>query len=694
MSDSRFAWLERLFAVQATEKEMRRRGRLLSMALLSVMLFGVLLSFVYVAGWLTTGSAEYLIYLANDLLALIMLAALFYINRRGHVKPAGFGFSLLLIATVTVFFRDGPLDYFLAAYAVPVLAASFLVTPPSSFLQATLAVLSYSLVYSLSLTQEYNYISVFALYAVAAVAWVAASQLENALRSAADLFDRIPVGLYRVDQQGRVLDANPALAEILGYENVEALLGVNAAEIHVEERQRIEWDEAVARAGAYDGELALRRRDGAAIVVHVSVRTVRDAKGPIGSHEGHVEEITERKQAEAQLRRQADEFETLYEITRDLAVRRDLPDVLDSIARHAQRLLAAASSHVFLYDEARSDLELVVSWAQSPPVGVRLALGEGMAGRVALTRQPLIVDDYRAWPGRSPQLTDAANSAVAQVPLLYGGELIGVLGVGELGPTTRRFTDEDIRLLILLAGQAAAAVYNARLFAATSRQAAEMALLNRISLAISAGLELAPTLKALYEQCQQVLPVDCFSVALYDPSSGLIRFPFFHDGERDLALPPQDVHARPGLTGAVIKRRQTLYVSDVLDPDATRNLQVIHAGGHPTRSYVGVPLILRDEIIGVLSMQSYQPNAYTTEHIHLLETIAGQAAVAVENARLYDETRRYAAELEQRVVERRWTSGGANSWSMSLTSCARRSPTSSPTWICWSGATRSAVRTT
>jgi GAF domain-containing protein len=427
-----------------------------------------------VAGWLTTGSAEYLIYLANDLFALIMLAALFYINRRGWVKAAAFGFSLLLIAIITAFFRDAPLDL--------VLAASFLVTPPCSFLQAT--------------------------------------------------------------------------------------------------------------------------------------------------------------------------FETLYEITRDLAARRDLPDVLDSIARHAQRLLAAASSHIFLYDEARSDLELVVSWAQPTPVGVHLALGEGMAGRVALTRQPLTVEDYRAWPGRSPQLADTANSAVAQVPLLYGGELIGVLGVGELGPTARRFTDEDIRLLTLLAGQAAAAVYNARLFAATSRQAAEMALLNRISLAISAGLELAPTLKALYEQCRQALPVDCFSAALYDPSSGLIRFLFFHDGEADLALPPQDVHARPGLTGAVIKRRQTLCISDVLDPEATRNLQVIHAGGHPARSYVGAPLILRGEIIGVLSMQSYQPNAYTTEHIHLLETIAGQAAVAIENARLYDETRRHAAELEQRVVER------------------------------------------
>jgi peptidoglycan/LPS O-acetylase OafA/YrhL len=105
MSDSRFARFERLFAVQATDKEMRRRGQLLSMVLLSVMLLGALLRFVYVAGWLTTGSAEYLIYLANDLFALIMLAALFYINRRGWVKAAAFGFSLLLIAIIIRLFH-------------------------------------------------------------------------------------------------------------------------------------------------------------------------------------------------------------------------------------------------------------------------------------------------------------------------------------------------------------------------------------------------------------------------------------------------------------------------------------------------------------------------------------------------------------------------------------------------------------
>jgi signal transduction histidine kinase len=139
---------------------------------------------------------------------------------------------------------------------------------------------------------------------------------------------------------------------------------------------------------------------------------------------------------------------------------------------------------------------------------------------------------------------------------------------------------------------------------------------------------------------------------LYDVRSGRIWFPFFRDADQDVAMPPQDVAARPGITGAVIQRRQTLYVADTLDPQAMDEFQVIRTGGRPTRSYVGVPMLLRDEVIGVIAMQSYQPNAYTPEQIRLLETIATQAAIAVENARLYEEARRYAAELEQRVAER------------------------------------------
>ncbi len=108
-----------------------------------------------------------------------------------------------------------------------------------------------------------------------------------------------------------------------------------------------------------------------------------------------------------------------------------------------------------------------------------------------------------------------------------------------------------------------------------------------------------------------------------------------------------DIHVRPGLSGRIIQSRQTLYIPDTLDPQAMAAFQIIRSGGEPTRSYVGVPIILRDQVMGAISTQSYQPNAYTAEQVRLLETIATQAAVALENARLYEIAQQELAERTQ-----------------------------------------------
>jgi diguanylate cyclase (GGDEF)-like protein len=94
-----------------------------------------------------------------------------------------------------------------------------------------------------------------------------------------------------------------------------------------------------------------------------------------------------------------------------------------------------------------------------------------MAGRVAQTRQPLHVDNYRSWAGRTPQYDDIALTAVIGVPMIYQGELIGVLAVGEMGTTTRQFAESDAFLLDLFAAHTASAVHNTRLFETVQRLA-------------------------------------------------------------------------------------------------------------------------------------------------------------------------------------------------------------------------------
>ncbi len=172
-------------------------------------------------------------------------------------------------------------------------------------------------------------------------------------------------------------------------------------------------------------------------------------------------------------RRRAAEFATLYETARELADKQHLPSLLQVIVNRAATLFAAPSAAIYLHDPIRHDLELACSLGPQLPVGARMAWGEGLAGRAAQTRQPFIVDDYHTWPDRSPQFEAIPFSGDLQVPMLYHGELIGVLGVSDVGPTSRRFTDADARLLSLFAAQAASTVHDARLLETLEQRVAE-----------------------------------------------------------------------------------------------------------------------------------------------------------------------------------------------------------------------------
>ncbi len=668
------------------------------------------------------------------------------------------------------------------------------------------------------------------------------AQAEAALRDSEERFRRAfhdtAVGMALVDTRSCIWQVNPALCRMLGYAE-EELLGKPFQEITYPDDRPAGADLFKRVLAGEVDYLCFEKRcvckDGSLIWVLVSSSLIRDSQGRPRYFVSHMQDITERMRAEEALRRRAEEWAALYATSLDLTTPHRLPELLHAIVERAATLLDASGGGLYLCEPERQQVRCVVSYNTPRDfTGVVLKYGEGAAGTVALTGQPLLIDDYRTWPGRAA-VFDAEQpfSANLSVPLIWQGQVTGVINV--LHDTqTRRFTPADQELLTLFAQQAAIAVENTRLLEderaarmeaeahaaallaherhltllnelthaalemsdlramlqfladrlgalldadgcyvtlwdetqqrtipaaaygamretyaqllpkpgeatitesvlraghaltiedayhspylspriaaqfptrsllglpliaggrklgalliafdqphvftpdeiargeqaanllalavaknrlleALQQRAEELTLLNRIGLAITSGLEVTSVLRALDEQCRQVLPVDCFSVALYDARSGFIRFPLFRDVDQDVAMPPQDVRARPGMTGAVIQRRQTLYVADTLDPQAVNGLQVVRAGGRPARSYVGVPLVLRDEVIGVMSMQNYQPNAYTPEQIRLLETIAAQAAIAVENARLYDEARRYAAELEQRVAGR------------------------------------------
>ncbi|MGD8726542.1 MAG: response regulator [Gemmatimonadales bacterium] len=169
-------------------------------------------------------------------------------------------------------------------------------------------------------------------------------------------------------------------------------------------------------------------------------------------------------------RRRADERHALLETLRDLSAELDLSKLLQAVLDRAMGLLGASGGELAIYDDEHRELVIVANHqGDQVSVGTRLALGEGAMGRVAETREPLVIGDYGAWSGRSDQYAQVEAHAAVVLPLLVRGRLVGAMNFWHANPE-RRFTDADLRLANLFAPQAAIAIENARLFTDSRRQ--------------------------------------------------------------------------------------------------------------------------------------------------------------------------------------------------------------------------------
>jgi PAS domain S-box-containing protein len=178
------------------------------------------------------------------------------------------------------------------------------------------------------------------------------------------------------------------------------------------------------------------------------------------------------------------------------------------------------------------------------------------------------------------------------------------------------------------------------------QRAEEMALLYQVSLALTSGQNIYHALRAFVRELKRLMIVDAFHIGLYDPNTGLLNYSLFLNLDEDLQLPPRDLRREPGLTWEVISKRRTLYLPDISDPETRRAHHIVVVREAGIRSYIGIPLMLQERAIGVMSVQSRLARSYTPDQIRLLETLAAQVAITLERARLFDQ-------LQQELADRK-----------------------------------------
>ena len=300
------------------------------------------------------------------------------------------------------------------------------------------------------------------------------------------------------------------------------------------------------------------------------------------------------------------------------------------------------------YEYRRSGIPpLTEPW--TPELTRALSEGEAIVRYQPDIALPAATATTRALPGdggRGMPAVDGYSEAALATPIKFRDQVIGVVDLQEMDEP-RMWSEDEIAMVQAISDQVGLALENARLFADTQRRTEQLSTINRIGLSINSDLDLKGVLGALYEEIQRVVDADSFYVALYDASSGMLQFPLLISSGGPLELQPRPIAEVPGVTGHVIQSRKPLYLPDLHAIPEGAEYDFVVVDDDPTRSFIGVPLLFRDQVIGVLSVQSRRVNAYSDEDVELLETVATQASIAIENARAYERLTETAEELRE-----------------------------------------------
>jgi GAF domain-containing protein len=257
-------------------------------------------------------------------------------------------------------------------------------------------------------------------------------------------------------------------------------------------------------------------------------------------------------------------------------------------------------------------------------------------------------DDVRNEPDLVPlaEMLGENTTAMLILPLVSGSNLTALIFAQTTGDN--RFSMNEVELARTISNQAAIALENARLYQSTVRTAERLAALNQSSASIGSSLNLGEIYSSIHSAAERLMPVDAIAITLLDEPARQIEAVYLMD--RGTIYPPRRAPLGQGISSRIIESGTPLLIGTLAEAEALGSSNL--GEGDQPPSILAVPMTLVGKPMGMLSVQNYQPNVYSQEDLQILGTLANQAIVAIQNARLFAETQNLASQLEARVVER------------------------------------------
>jgi len=338
--------------------------------------------------------------------------------------------------------------------------------------------------------------------------------------------------------------------------------------------------------------------------------------------------------AQAQLARKMAEISALREISRTISTATDLDTTLTLITRKTAEVMRVDSCSIYLLDTPGEHLVLKATTGLAPEaVGrSRLRLGEGLTGWAARSGEAVASMDAAADPRFKylPETQESLFQSLLAVPLATGGKILGAINVQTTG--THEYGEDEVELLSIIADLASGALEKARLYDNMRRQIMELSTLAEVSETLTSPLYLEQILRLLVEMAARVFDAPLCTLMLLDGDE-LVLAAAHPGGEHP--RPRRTLRVGEGLPGVAAASGQPETSLDLQSDSRFHPHELTDAGaGGRVRSMLAVPLRVRDRTLGVVNCYTHRRHEFTQGEINLLQTLANQTALAIENAGL------------------------------------------------------------
>ncbi len=393
------------------------------------------------------------------------------------------------------------------------------------------------------------------------------------------------------------------------------------------------------------------------------LRLLTTIAGSLGAalQNAHLFDETQRLLKETEQR--AAELAVINSVQAALAAELNIQGIYDTVGDKIREIFHNSDVDMRIFDPATNLQHFVYGYENGVRISIRASplLKTGVSAHVMRTRQTLVINENMAQEieklGSYTIAGTQMEKSAVYVPLLVGDQARGLIG---LTNTEREhaFSESDVRLLQTLANSMSVALENARLFGETQRllketeqRAAELAVINSVQAALAAELNIQGIYDTVGDKIREIFHNSDLGIRIYDPATNLEHFVYNYENGVRLSLEP-DPLPKTGVSAHIIRTHETLVINENMAQAAEKLGSYTMPGTQMEKSAVFVPLLVGDQARGLIYLTNMErEHAFSDSDVRLLQTLANSMSVALENARLFDETQRLLKETEKRAAD-------------------------------------------